>query len=262
MTVKKQRLVDRLRSRGGRYIALHLRYEKDMLSFTGCTYGLTDAESEELRVLRENTNYWKVKKINSTEQRIGGFCPLTPKEVGVFLQALGFPPSTPIYIAAGEIYGGNTHLAELSSRFPNLVFKESLATSEELKAFTNHASQTAALDYIICVESDVFVPSHAGNMARAVEGHRRFLGHRKTINPDRKGLVEIFDKLETGELKEGAELAHLVQQMHKNRQGAPRRRLGSPAGIKGRARFRTEESFYENPYPECICGSRSKLEIT
>ncbi|XP_015945306.1 O-fucosyltransferase 38 [Arachis duranensis] len=257
-----KRLVDRLRSRGGRYIALHLRYEKDMLSFTGCTYGLTDAESEELRVLRENTNYWKVKKINSTEQRIGGFCPLTPKEVGVFLQALGFPPSTPIYIAAGEIYGGNTHLAELSSRFPNLVFKESLATPEELKAFTNHASQTAALDYIICVESDVFVPSHAGNMARAVEGHRRFLGHRKTINPDRKGLVEIFDKLETGELKEGAELAHLVQQMHKNRQGAPRRRLGSPAGIKGRARFRTEESFYENPYPECICGSRSKLEIT
>lgn len=72
---------------------------------------------------RENTNYWKVKKINSTEQRIGGFCPLTPKEVGIFLHALGYPPSTPIYIAAGEIYGGNTHLSELSSRYPNLIFK-------------------------------------------------------------------------------------------------------------------------------------------
>ncbi|KAK8465688.1 hypothetical protein PHAVU_009G149700 [Phaseolus vulgaris] len=182
-----KRLVDRLRTHGGRYIALHLRYEKDMLSFTGCAYGLTDAESEELRILRENTNYWKVKKINSTEQRIGGFCPLTPKEVGIFLRALGYPPSTPIYIAAGEIYGGNTLLSELSSRFPNLIFKESLATPEELKDFTNHASQSAALDYIICVESDVFVPSYSGNMARAVEGHRRFLGHRKTINPDRSG---------------------------------------------------------------------------
>ncbi|XP_057418442.1 O-fucosyltransferase 38 [Lotus japonicus] len=257
-----KRLVDRLRSRWGRYIALHLRYEKDMLSFTGCAYGLTDAESEELRVLRESTNYWKVKKINATEQRIGGFCPLTPKEVGVFLLALGFPPSTPIYIAAGEIYGGNTHLSELSSRFPNLVFKEHLATPEELKAFTNHASQNAAVDYIISIESDVFVPSYSGNMARAVEGHRRFLGHRKTINPDRKGLVEIFDRLETGDLKEGEPLSHLVQQMHKNREGAPRKRQGSPPGIKGRARFRTEESFYEDPYPECICGSRSKLERT
>ncbi|XP_012571990.1 O-fucosyltransferase 38 [Cicer arietinum] len=257
-----KRLVDRLRSRGGKYIALHLRYEKDMLSFTGCAYGLTDVESEELRILRETTNYWKVKKINSTEQRIGGFCPLTPKEVGIFLQALGFPPSTPIYIAAGEIYGGNTHLSELSSRFPNLIFKESLATPEELKAFTNHASQNAALDYIISVESDVFVPSYSGNMARAVEGHRRFLGHRKTINPDRKGLIGIFDKLETGELVEGAALSHIVQRMHKNRQGAPRKRQGSLPGVKGRARFRTEESFYENPYPECICGSRSKLERT
>lgn len=74
-------------------------------------------------LLRETTNHWKMKKINSTEQRIGGFCPLTPKEVGIFLQALGYAPSTLIYIAAGEIYGGNTHLSELTSLFPNLVFK-------------------------------------------------------------------------------------------------------------------------------------------
>ena len=74
-------------------------------------------------IFRENTNHWKVKKINSTEQRGGGFCPLTPKEVGIFLQALGYSPSTVIYIAAGEIYGGETHLLELTARFPNTVFK-------------------------------------------------------------------------------------------------------------------------------------------
>ncbi|XP_052189178.1 O-fucosyltransferase 38 isoform X3 [Diospyros lotus] len=255
-----KKLVERLRFQGGRYIALHLRYEKDMLSFTGCTTGLTDAESEELRIMRENTNHWKMKKINSTEQRNAGLCPLTPKEVGIFLQALSYPPSTLIYIAAGEIYGGNIHLSELKDRFPNVILKEMIATQEELRAFVNHASQTAALDYIVSVESDVFIPSYSGNMARSVEGHRRFLGHRKTITPDREGLVELFDKLETGQLKEGTTLSDLVMQLHKNRQGSPRKRGGPLPGLKGRARLRTEESFYQNPYPECICGPKSGLQ--
>ncbi|KAK3001786.1 hypothetical protein RJ639_021737 [Escallonia herrerae] len=255
-----QKLVERLRSRGKRYIALHLRYEKDMLSFTGCTYGLTDAESEELRVMRENTSHWKIKKINSTEQRRAGSCPLTPKEVGIFLQALGYPTSTLIYIAAGEIYGGDAHLSELTSRFPNVVYKETIATLKELREFANHASQTAALDYIISIESDIFIPSYTGNMARAVEGHRRFLGHRKTIIPDSRGLVKIFDKLESGELKEGSPLSHEVLDLHKNRQGTPRKRRGAPLGIKGRARFRFEDSFYQNPYPECICATKNTTE--
>ncbi|XWS41339.1 hypothetical protein CRYUN_Cryun17cG0073000 [Craigia yunnanensis] len=252
-----KKLVDRLRMRSGRYIALHLRYEKDMLAFTGCTYGLTDAESEELGIMRENTKHWKVKDLNSAEQRIGGFCPLTPKEVGIFLQALGYPPSTLIYVASGEIYGGDARLSELMSHFPNLVFKEKLATEKELKAFAKHASQSAALDYIVSIESDVFVPSYSGNMARAVEGHRRFLGHRKTISPDRKGLVRLFDELESGQQREASSFSYLVRQMHKNRQGAPRKRKGPSPGIKGKARFRTEESFYENPYPECICSSKA-----
>uniref|UniRef100_A0A0C9S7U9 O-fucosyltransferase family protein n=1 Tax=Wollemia nobilis TaxID=56998 RepID=A0A0C9S7U9_9CONI len=251
-----QLLVKRMRSYGP-YIALHLRYEKDIVAFSGCTHGLTTAEAEELTAIRENTPYWKVKEINSTEQRSKGLCPLTPKEVGIFLGGLGYPPSTPIYIAAGEIYGGDARMAELGSQYPNLIKKEKLASPEELAPFMSHATQMAALDYIVSVESDVFVPSYSGNMARAVEGHRRYLGHRKTIIPDRKALVYLFNKMARGKLSEGKRLSDSITEIHRKRQGSPRKRKGPISGTRGRERFRTEEAFYTNPLPDCLCQRES-----
>ncbi|KAJ3700460.1 hypothetical protein LUZ61_004165 [Rhynchospora tenuis] len=249
-------LVDRMKSIGP-YIALHLRYEKDMLAFSGCTYGLSQLESDELAAIRENITHWKVKEIDPSEQRARGYCPLTPKEVGLFLSSLGYPSNTPIYIAAGEIYGGQARMADLESRFPMLMSKEILASEEELRPFSMHASQMAALDYIVSVESDVFVPSYSGNMARAVEGHRRFLGHRKTIIPDRKALVRLFDKVDQGMLSEGNRLSDKITEIHRRRQGSPRKRKGPISGTKGRDRFRSEEVFYENPLPDCLCQSSS-----
>jgi hypothetical protein len=64
-----------------------------------------------------------VKDIDPLEQRARGYCPLTPKEVGVFLSSLGYPSNTPIYIAAGEIYGGQARMADLETRFPILMSK-------------------------------------------------------------------------------------------------------------------------------------------
>jgi uncharacterized protein YfiM (DUF2279 family) len=249
-------LVNRMRANGP-YIALHLRFEKDMLAFSGCTHDLSPAEADELRMIRENTVYWKIKDIDSGEQRSKGYCPLTPKEAGIFLSALGYPSNTPIYIAAGEIYGGDSHMADLRSRYPLLMSKETLASADELEPFIDHSSQLAALDYIVSVESDVFIPSYSGNMARAVEGHRRFLGHRKTISPDRKALVRLFDKIEHGTMKEGKNLSNRIIEMHKKRQGSPRKRKGPVSGTKGMERFRSEESFYVNPIPDCLCHRES-----
>ena len=76
-----------------------------------------------LFIHRQRTTYWKFKEINSTEHRRKGLCPLTPKEVGIFLSGLGYPSTTLIYIAAGEIYGGDYSMAELKKQFPNLIRK-------------------------------------------------------------------------------------------------------------------------------------------
>lgn len=55
------------------------------------------------------------------ERRSQGLCPLTPEETALVLQALGFDRDTQIYIAAGEIYGGEHRLAQLRATFPRIV---------------------------------------------------------------------------------------------------------------------------------------------
>ncbi|RZC04224.1 O-fucosyltransferase 3 isoform B [Glycine soja] len=199
-----QKLIRILRENGP-FLALHLRYEMDMLAFSGCTHGCSIEEAEELKQMRE----------------------------------------TPIYIAAGEIYGGEHRLAQLRAAFPRIVKKETLLVNDELQQFQNHSSQMAALDFMVSVASNTFVPTYYGNMAKLVEGHRRYSGFKKSILLDRKKLVELFDMHQNGTLPWN-EFSNAVRQVHEKRMGQPTHRRVDVDKPK------EEDYFYANPY-ECLC---------
>ncbi|CAN0923607.1 Rhamnogalacturonan I rhamnosyltransferase 1 [Linum grandiflorum] len=246
-----RKLVRILQERGP-FVALHLRYEMDMLAFSGCTHGCTQQEAEELKRLRYAYPWWREKEINSEERRSQGLCPLTPEEASLVLQALGIDNQTQIYIAAGEIYGSERRLASLRAAFPHVMRKETLLDPMELQQFQNHSSQMAALDFMVSVASNTFIPTYDGNMAKVVEGHRRYLGFKKTILLDRKKLVELLNSHQNGTLSWN-EFASGVREAHRKRMGQPVRRRVVPDKPK------EEDYFYSNPQ-ECLCEGTTSCD--
>ncbi|XP_061969534.1 O-fucosyltransferase 16-like [Populus nigra] len=230
-----EKLVHRMRMKSKHFIALHLRFEPDMLAFSGCYYGGGDKERKELGAIRKR---WKtLHASNPDKERRHGKCPLTPREVGLMLRALGYSSDIHIYVASGEVYGGEETLAPLKALFPNFYTKETLASKEELEPFSSFLSRMAALDFIVCDESDVFVTNNNGNMARILAGRRRYFGHKPTIRPNAKKLYRLFLNQTTMSWEA------FTSKMRTYQRGF----MGEPKEVRpGRG------EFHENPHT-CIC---------
>ncbi|KAJ6424224.1 hypothetical protein OIU84_025078 [Salix udensis] len=194
-------IVDKLRAHG-HFMAIHLRFEMDMLAFAGCFDIFSPAEQKILKKYRME-NFAK-KTLVYKERRAIGKCPLTPEEVGLLLRAMG-----------------------------------SLDSSEELAA-NAQGLIGSAVDYMVCLLSDIFMPTYDGpsNFANNLLGHRLYYGFRTNIRPDRKGLAPVFIAREEGQTAGFEEAVRRV--MLKTNFGGPHKRV-SP------------ESFYTNSWPECFC---------
>nr|XP_025876850.1 O-fucosyltransferase 9 isoform X3 [Oryza sativa Japonica Group] len=207
---------------GGKYISVHLRFEEDMLAFSCCIYDGGWRESIEMENARERS--WRGKfhrpgrVINPEANRRNGKCPLTPLEVGMMLQGMGFGNTTSLYVASGKIYNAEKYMTPLRQLFPLLQTKDTLASPEELAQFKGHSSRLAALDYTVCLQSEEFVTTQGSNFPHFLMGHRRYLygGNAKTIKPDKRKLVALFDN---PNIREKAERPSLLSSIRVQIQG-------------------------------------------
>ncbi|ERM94086.1 uncharacterized protein At1g04910 [Amborella trichopoda] len=245
------KLVERMKehsaSNNGEYVSVHLRFEEDMVAFSCCVFDGGEQEKLEMNAARERG--WRGKftragrVIRPGAIRINGKCPLTPLEVGLMLRGMGFDNNTAIFLASGRIYKAENTMAPLLQMFPLLQTKETLASDEELAPFKNYSSRMAAIDYTVCLHSEVFVTTQGGNFPHFLMGHRRFLygGHSKTIRPDKRKLVQIFGNPNIGWKNFKRQM--LVMRSHSDAKGMEIRR--------------PNDSIYTFPCPDCMCRANN-----
>ncbi|KAK9696853.1 hypothetical protein RND81_08G001400 [Saponaria officinalis] len=232
-----------------KYLALHLRFEVDMVAYSFCEFGGGESERKELQAYREThfslllQRLKNTKPVSAEELRISGRCPLTPEEAGLLLAGLGVRRETYIYLASSQLYGGQLRMKPFTSLYPNVVTKEDLLSPDELEPFRKYSSQLAALDFIACATADVFAMTDSGSqLSSQVSGFRTYFGggNAPTLRPNKKRLSAI--------LSENATIAwsrfqDRVNKMIKEGQRVHVRRYG--------------QSIYRQPRgPDCMCRAR------
>ncbi|CAK9148118.1 unnamed protein product [Ilex paraguariensis] len=229
-----------------KYLALHMRFEVDMVAYSLCRFGGGENEERELQAYREIHFPLLIerlklsKSVSPAELRKLGRCPLTPEEAALVLAGVGFKRGTYIYLAGSQMYGGQLRMHPLTSLYPNLVTKEDLLTPNELAPLRNFSSQLAALDFIACATSDVFAITDSGSqLSSLVSGFRTYYGggHATTLRPSKKRLAAIL--LENSTIKWNT-FEERIRKMIEEGQRVRVRRFG--------------QSIYRHPRcTECMC---------
>ncbi|XP_073044661.1 O-fucosyltransferase 39-like isoform X1 [Primulina eburnea] len=223
----------------GKFVVLHLRFDKDMAAHSACDFG--GGKAEKLALAKYRQVIWQGRVLNSQftdeELRSQGRCPLTPEEIGLLLAALGFDNSTRLYLASHKVYGGEARISTLRSLFPLMEDKKSLASSEERAQIKGKASLLAAVDYYVSMHSDIFISASPGNMHNAMVGHRTY-HNMKTIRPNMALLGQLF----LNKSLTWPEFQEAVIEGHRSRQGQLRLR-------------KSEQSIYTYPAPDCMCNA-------
>ncbi|OIW14076.1 hypothetical protein TanjilG_11421 [Lupinus angustifolius] len=230
-----------------KYLALHLRFEVDMVAYSLCEFGGGKNERKDLKSYREShfplllDRLKNATYISPPDLRKLGRCPLTPEEAALVLAGLGFKHGTYIYLAGSHIYGGNSRMEPFTRLYPNVIIKENMLTPNELAPFRNFSSQQlAALDFIACTTADVFAMTDSGSqLSSLVSGLRTYYGrdHAPTLRPNKKRLATILTENGTiGWNSFEERVKKMIQQ-------------GQKAGIRSYGR-----SIYRNPTcPDCMC---------
>ncbi|KAJ0667036.1 putative GDP-fucose protein O-fucosyltransferase [Helianthus annuus] len=129
-------MVKRLRASGQPYLAYHPGLVRDSLAHQGCAELFQDVHTELIQYRRAQLIKQKIIRdelsVDSHVRKFNGSCPLMPEEVGLLFRAMGYPPTTRIYLAGSETFGGQRVMIPLRAMFTNLVDRTNLCNRYEL----------------------------------------------------------------------------------------------------------------------------------
>ncbi|XP_057772863.1 O-fucosyltransferase 13 isoform X2 [Salvia miltiorrhiza] len=187
------------------FLALHLRFEPDMVAYSQCEYSsLSPASVQAIEAARGDRKPWTGEQARLWRSR--GKCPLTPNETTIILQALSIPTDTNIYLAAGD---GLMELEGLTSVYANVYTKSSLLDGDDFRNM--HGNTKAALDYYVSINSDSYMATYFGNMDKMVAAMRAFKGLYRTLFLSRRAFAVL-----TSQGLEGNSLMDALWKVHRN----------------------------------------------